>query len=181
MFARLSAAVLFLALSTLAAASDYGEPDSELLAEADQWLYARGHWEVTTTYRDEDGDMQQAERVADVVVEYLADGLTVQSTFTIGDDFFSVQIRSYDRSQKKWLNHFINSKRQRWTVTESRWIDGEMVTLNAKGYSNTEPHMTREIDSEISANRFVKRIRRSEDLGVSWGPVLYLMEFSRKD
>ena len=41
--------------------------------------------------------------------------------------------------------------------------------------------MTREIDSEISANRFVKRIRRSEDLGVSWGPVLYRMEFSRKD
>ena len=78
-----------------------------------------------------------------------------------------MQIRSYDRSQKKWLNHFINSKRQRWTVTESRWIDGEMVTLNAKVYSNAEPHMTREIDSEISANRFVKRIRRSEDLGVS--------------
>lgn len=92
MFARISATVLFLALSTLAAASNYGEPDTELLAEADQWLYARGHWEVTTTYRDEDGDMQQAERVADVVVEYLADGLTIQSTFTIGDDFFPCKL-----------------------------------------------------------------------------------------
>ncbi len=92
MFARISATVLFLALSTLAAASDYGEPDTELLAEADQWLYARGHWEVTTTYRDEDGDMQQAERVADVVVEYLADGLTIQSTFTIDHDFFPCRL-----------------------------------------------------------------------------------------
>lgn len=66
-------------------------------------------------------------------------------------------------------------------MTESRWIDGEMVTLNAKGYSNAEPHMTREVDSEISANRFVKRIRRSVDPGASWGPVLYVMEFNRKD
>jgi hypothetical protein len=181
MYARLKVATFFLSLTTLAVAADYGEPDTELLPEADQWMYARGHWEVTTTYRDENGDMQQAERAAAVVVEYLADGITVQSTFTIGDDFFSVQIKSYDKSQQKWLNHFINSKRQRWTVTESRWTNGEMVTLNSKGYSNTEPHMTREIDSDISANRFVKRIRRSEDLGASWGPVLYVMEFNRKD
>jgi len=181
MLAKLSTAILFLALSTLVVAADYGEPDTELLAESSQWMYARGHWVVTTTYRDENGDMQQAKQAADVVVEYLADGITVQSTFTIGDDFFSVQIRSYDKNQKKWLNHFINSKRQRWTVTESRWIDGEMVTLNSKGYSNTEPHMTREIDSEISSNRFVKRISRSEDLGATWGPVLYSMEFNRKE
>jgi hypothetical protein len=181
MFSRLNAAIIFLALSTLAVASDYGEPDTKLLPEADQWMYARGDWDVTTTYRDENGDMQKADRVANVVVEYLADGLTVQSTFTIGDEFFSVQIRSYDRTQEKWMNHFINSKRQRWAVTESRWIDGKMVTLNSKGYSNSEPHMTREIDSDISANRFVKRIRRSEDLGDSWGPVLYIMEFNRKE
>ncbi len=36
MFARISATVLFLALSTLAVASDYGEPDTELLAEVAQ-------------------------------------------------------------------------------------------------------------------------------------------------
>ena len=181
MIARFNAAVLLLALSTVTVAGDYGEPNTELLAEADQWTYARGHWEVTTTYRDESGDMQQADQTADVVVEYLADGLTVQSTFTIGDEFFSVQIRSYDKTQKKWLNHFINSKRQRWTVTESRWIDGEMVTLNSRGYSNVERHMTQEIDSEITADRFVKRIRQSENLGATWGPLLYEMEFNRKD
>ena len=57
-----------------------------------------------------------------------------------------MQIRSYDKTQEKWLNHFVNSKRQRWTVTESRWIDGEMLTLNYRGYSNVERHMTQEID-----------------------------------
>ena len=180
MLARLFAGFCICLFSLCAAASDCVEPNTELLPEADQWLYACGQWEVRTMYRDDNGEMRQAERIAEVDIQYLADGLTVQSIFRIGDDFFSIQIRAYDMAQKKWISNFVNSKRQRWATTESRWLDGEMVTLNLRGYSNSEPFMTREIETEISADRFVKRISRSDDLGATWGPVIYEMEFTRK-
>ena len=54
-----------------------------------------------------------------------------------------------------------------------------MITLNVQAYSGSDPFMTREVDSEISDNRFVKTIRRSEDLGGTWGPPIYRMEFNR--
>lgn len=180
MLARLFAGFCICIFCLRAAASDCVEPNTELLPEAGQWMYACGQWEVSTMYRDDNGEMQQAERTAEVDVQYLADGLTVQSIFRIGDDFFSIQIRAYDKDQKKWISHFVNSKRQRWASTESRWIEGEMVTLNLRGYSNAESFMTREIETEISADRYVKRISRSDDLGATWGPVIYEMEFTRK-
>jgi hypothetical protein len=174
-----------LALASLAlacspcVAGEFGEPDISLVPEADQWAYARGEWEVTTWFRNDDGDMQQAERKAKVRTWYWPDGLTVQSTFEIGDDFFSVQIRTYDTTQKKWISHFVNAKRQRRATTESRWTDGEMITLNVQGYSGKDEFMTREVDSDISADRFVKTVRRSYDQGGSWGPVNFRMEFNR--
>ena len=94
MFVRLTEAICLLAFCSTCAASDYGAPDTDLLAEADQWIYARGTWEINTKYRDENGEMKQAERTAEVENRYLADGITVQSNFRIGDDFFSVQIRA---------------------------------------------------------------------------------------
>lgn len=180
MLVRLAVAVCSFMFCLCAAASDCVEPNTQLLPEAGQWMYACGQWEVRTMYRDDNGEMQQAVRIAEVDVQYLADGLTVQSIFRIGEDFFSIQIRAYDKAQKKWISNFVNSKRQRWATTESRWIEGEMVTLNLRGYSNSEPFMTREIETEISADRYVKRISRSDDLGATWGPVLYEMEFTRK-
>ena len=173
----LAAVILFTAGACLA--EDFGQPNTALLPAAADWEYARGHWEVTTWIRNEDGDFTQAERKAEVKLWYLPDGLTVQSTFRIGDDAFSTQIRTYDPVQEKWTSQFVNAQRQRRAVTESRRIGGEMVTLNVQGYSGTDAFMSREVDTEISADRFVKLIRRSHDMGGTWGPVVFRMEFDR--
>ena len=101
-------------------ADDFGEPNVALFVEADQWAYARGLWEVTTSFRNADGEMEEAKQRAEVRNWYLADGLTVQSPFRIGDDFFSSQIKTYSKVQKKWISQFVNSKRQRHATTESR-------------------------------------------------------------
>ena len=160
-------------------AQEYGKPDVEFLPESGQWVFARGKWEVTTWVRNEAGEMQQAERKAEVELWYLPDGLTVQSTFRLGNESFSTQLKTYDIESGKWITQFINSKRQRRATTESRWINGQMVTLNVSGYSGKDEFMSREVDGEISADRFVKTIRRSYDMGETWGPVVFRMVFDR--
>jgi len=161
-------------------ADDYGEPDLAQFPAAADWAFARGQWEVTTWYRNEEGELTQTERKAEVTLRYLDDGITVQSTFRIGDDFFSTQVRTYDTERQKWISHFVNSKRQRQASTESRRVGDEMITLNVQGYSGSDAFMSREVDSEITENRFVKTIRRSDDLGGTWGPVVFRMVFERR-
>ena len=160
-------------------ADEFGTPDTDSQPAAGQWAFARGHWQVTTWIRNDDGEYSQAERKADVKLWYLPDGQTVQSTFRIGDESFSTQVKTYDPVREKWISQFVNADRQRRATTESRWIDGEMITLNVQGYSGSDSFMTREVDTEISADRFVKTIRRSYDLGGTWGPVVYRMVFER--
>lgn len=171
--------LIVMSASATGFAEDFGAPNTDLLPAAAEWEFARGRWEVTTWIRNEDGEYSQAERKAAVKLWYLPDGITVQSTFRIGDESFSTQVKTYDPVGEKWTSHFVNAKRQRQSTTESRWISGEMVTLNVHGYSGSDPFMTREVDTEISADRFVKTIRRSYDLGGTWGPVVYRMVFER--
>ncbi len=151
-----------------------------------QWNFAVGEWDVTFKTRQEDGSVETSESKAYVRGYYLDDGLTFQSEFQSdsptdgGDGFYSTMIKAYDTTQKKWINQFVNSRRQRWTTTESVWRDDEMVTTIPGGYAGDEPYIQREVDSEISPYGWTKRLFRSTDDGKSWEEQPLTLYYSRR-
>lgn len=174
----LLAIILF---SPIALALDIGKMNTDKLPEAAQWQYAIGKWQVTTQYQDENGQLQTAPNKATVVVEYLPDGITLQSQFIIPDNFYSVQIIAYDKTRELWVGNFVNSTRQRWTETTSRLVDNQMITLVPRGFSNNDAFMQRAIDMPIKDGHFSKRIDRSFDQGLSWKEGVFVMDFKRLD
>lgn len=167
--------------SPIVLASDYGNMNAEKLPEAAQWQYAIGKWQVTTQYLDEKGELQTAPNKATVIVEFLPDGITLQSQFIMADSFYSVQIIAYDKKREVWVGNFVNSTRQRWTETQSRWVNDHMITLVPRGFSNSEAFMQRSVDTPIKDGHFTKRVDRSFDLGSSWKEGVFVMDFKRVD
>jgi hypothetical protein len=82
--------------------------------------------------------------------------------------FFSTQVKAYNIKEKKWITKFINSLRQRWTTTTSQRIDGEMITIVPGGYSGKEVHWIKEVDTQITAQGFVKFVYYSMNKGKTW-------------
>jgi hypothetical protein len=173
---------LLLCLATVlfctASQADDGYMNTGKLPEAAQWQYALGTWQVTTQYTDQ-GKLVTADDKATVIFEYLRDGITLQSQFIIPGQFYSTQIIAYNKKRKLWVSNFVNSTRQRWTTTESRWIDGQMISLVPRGFSNDAEFMQRSIDTIVSDGHYTKSVDRSYDLGETWEIGVYLMDFKR--
>lgn len=178
MKALIIAALLF---SFTAGAENKASINSSKLPEANQWLYALGNWQVTTQYQDEEGNLQTAANKATVNLTVLPDGITFFSEFIIGDSFYSSQMIAYNKERELWINNFVNSTRQRWTTTESKWANGTMTTLIPKGYSGKEKFIQRSIDTPITNGHYTKRVDRSYDLGRTWKKGLFIMDFKRID
>ncbi len=159
----------------------YGKPDPKAGPEVAQFQFLTGDWTVKVQMRVENGALAMLKPHSHVFARYLPDGRTVQQEFSVPDgSFFSTQVKAYHVKEKRWINKFINSMRQRWTTTYSTWKDGKMVTIVPKGYSGKEKHWSKEIDSEFSTDRFVKRVYLSHDEGKTWEEKpMFVLEFLR--
>jgi len=151
-----------------ALAEKYGKADPNAPAELAQWMWKRGEWNITIHRRQEDGTMKIEPYISRLKAVYMADGQTFLEEFSVSDTFYSVQVRAYNKTKKKWQTSFINSKRQRWTTTFAEWVNGEMHVNVSGGYSGKEAYLSKELDTEITTNRFVKYVSRSYDNGKTW-------------
>ena len=155
-------------------------PDPEL-PEAAQMLFLRGTWEVTIRETKEDGSVEEKPYKPIAMGYYLPDGRTFQVQFMAGGGkwFYSTQLKAFDGKKGKWTNVFVNAKLQRWSSSESQWIDGELITTVPGGYSGDEPFISRERDTEISAEGFVKKLYTSHDEGKTWEEQKMVMIYKR--
>ena len=169
--------------SAIRAADDgkYGKPDPKAGAEIAQFQFLAGDWTVKVQMRQKDGSMAMLKPHSHVLGRYLPDGRTFQQEFSVPEgSFFSTQVKAFHVKEKRWVNTFINSMRQRWTTTYSTWKDNEMTTIVPKGYSGKEAHWSKEIDSEFSNDRFMKRVYFSYDEGKNWQEKpKFVLEFLR--
>ena len=144
--------------------------DTAAAQEVGQWMFMRGEWDVTIRVVQDDGTTVDSPQKPRMRAYYLEDGQTVQTEFSMagGIAFFSTQVKAYNHEKKKWINSFVNAKRQRWTMTESEWKDGRMISEVPGGYGGDEPFIAKEVLTDIEADRIVLKLYRSHDDGATW-------------
>jgi len=138
-----------------------------------QWEFLKGNWKVIMSMKQKDGKIIKLKNPAYIKGYYHKDKITFQQEFSVPGSFFSTQVKAYNLKEKRWINKFINSKRQRWATTFSYWKDEKMVTIIPNGYSGKELYWGKEVDKEITKNRFVKYVYRSYDKGKTWSKTPY--------
>lgn len=99
----------------------------------------------------------------------------------IPDRFLSTQNIAYNQSRKIWIGSFGNSSRQRWTTTESRWVNNQMISLVPREYSDKDEFMQRWIDTLVKVGLYTKGVEPSYDLGKTWDEGAFLMEYNRAE
>jgi hypothetical protein len=146
---------------------DFGHAD-QTLPETAQFEYYRGEWVAEMKLKKDDGSFEKLSFVADIKGRYLPDHKTFQTEFSSNTGFFSTDIRAFKRSTGQWEALFLNAEAQRWHHFMSEIVDGRMTTLVIGGYSGHEAFDVKVVDTQMSADHYIKQVYQSVDKMKSW-------------
>ena len=157
--------------------TDYGYADKSI-PELSQFEYFRGEWKIAIEQKQSDDSYKLIKTKSKLIAKFLDDHKTFQTQFTNDKGFFSTDIRTYSKSEKKWKALFLNSRDQRWHKFTSTFINGEMVSIVIGGYSGNKEFDIKVIDTIISKTHFKKNIYKSDDNMKTW-KLVYRMDYKK--
>lgn len=161
--------------------ASFGAANEQAPAALHHVDYMRGEWEVTSYTRDSTGTFQAAEETSFFRGQFLYDGYLMQTEYYGSDPngFYSTTIITYDTETETFVFSFFNAKLNRRLAFEGHMVDGTMTISNRGGYGQRGDFIYRETDTIISANRFEKRLHRSDDDGRTWQEQNYYFVYDR--
>jgi hypothetical protein len=167
---------LAIALTSLAHAQHGGAAAATAPAEAAQFDFLVGQWELEVTPKVS-GLAAMIHGAPKLVGSWKAwkafDGYGLDDELRIVDASgnplsLNYAQRIFDAKAKRWLVSGLDVYRTRFGSSSGQWLDGEM-RLEGSGQTNDgKPMLTRTRFMEISAERFKMRQDRSYDNGASW-------------
>jgi hypothetical protein len=171
---------LSLALGCMAHAQQAGAsnalPASTVPAEAAQFDFLVGHWELEVTPKV-GGLAAMVHGTPRLVGSWKAwrafDGYGVDDELRIFDASgnpasFNHTLRIFDSKTKRWLITGLDVYRTRFGSASGQWQDGEMRIEGSGQTVDGKTLLTRTRFTEITAERFKMRQDRSTDNGATW-------------
>ncbi len=152
-------------------------------AQLEQLDYLVGRWKVTTYVRNQSGEFQPVKATSFMEGRYLFDGygLVVEHHVNDPDDFYSINIITWDDDLGRFALSFHNPKKNRHVTFDARVQDGVFVISNRGGYAQDGDFLYRESDLSITETSFTKRLHRSDDGGETWNELGYYFTYERLD
>lgn len=155
----------------------YGSPDSSQ-PEYEQFDFLRGEWESSIIIINTDGSRTPLKGTSNITAFYLADGRTMQTCFR-ASNFFSTDLRAFDKNKGVWRAHFLNATAQRWSSFETRKIDDAMHTIVPGGFSGAEDYDVKTVQHNITPDSFQTDVFRRKKSSKNWIQT-YEMNYTRK-
>lgn len=142
--------------------------------------YMIGEWSVTTYVRSPEGTFEPVPESSMFRARYLRDGLSIMAEYfeRRTDGFYGFHIINFDASRGFAHRYFDARRNQR--IEFNGALDGTRYQITRQGgYNGKGAFLYREVDRDIGANSFVKRIYMSKDEGESWIEGDYYFRFER--
>jgi hypothetical protein len=148
-------------------------------AELTELDYLIGEWTVRSFSRQPAAEFVEADFTTSYRARYLYDGLSILAEFygESREGFYGVHLISR-AAAAEFVHHYLNARANRRLEFRGRFEDGDYHLSRDGGYGGGD-FLFEEVDSEIQANSFVKRIYQSDDDGATWVEGDYYFRFER--
>lgn len=185
-FSRLSMFLVVLFWSLVASAQQ-GPPPSSPPAEAKQFDFLIGQWELDVKPKI-NGLVAMIHGTPKLVGIWKAtrafDGFGIDDEMRIIDSSgnpasLSHALRVYSPSEHHWVIAGIDAYRGRASNSTGEWRDGEMIVNGTSIDSEGKPVLTRARFGDIKPDSFRLQQDRSSDNGASWDEAVLVIEAKR--
>ena len=186
-------AVLIALLPVTAAAQQHGgaappaRPATTAPAEAAQFDFLLGQWEVTVTPKINSlaARVHGAPTLVGTWKAWKAmDGFGIEDELRVVDgsgnpNGLSHALRVYDATEKKWTQTTVDVYRARFTTATAEWVNGEMRLRSAGRDAEGKPYIQRVRFYDITPTGFKYQADRSTDGERTWDTAVLRMEARR--
>ena len=143
-----------------------------------QYNYMVGSWRIDMQMKNKQGEFVALPNPAHMQAFFHQDNKTLQTLFTAANNFYSTDLRTYEKATDSWRVQFLNANAQRWQSFYVKQTDNKMTAVIRKGYSGKEKFDVKTEQRVVDEDTFISDVFYSFDKGESWQHV-YIMTYKK--